>query len=229
MTSFIKSFQNFKLIFLETTTLICLAGIFLWFIYYVIKLCCSNDKYEEFKSIWKQTQQTVGRHTTELLARDEKGIGERCWHRGTKASWVFCFLFLFFHGENKSLLNLERWLSGGFLKRTFTAFLHIFIIFHHQYTIIGLTTSLLLNICCSVKIKAENKHLHFACSSFEFLLTMYFQKWDHYWFKDYEHFYERWFFKRKIFLHSHQQCIIVPVSRGLASIGCHMSTFSGQM
>lgn len=70
------------------------------------------------------------------------------------------------------------------------------IIFHHQYTIIDLTTCLFLSTWFSVINNAEINIFTSLFSSFELLLRVNFQKWDYYWLKKYEHFCERLFFKR---------------------------------
>lgn len=98
-----------KLIFLETTTLIFLAVIFHWFIEYVIKLCCYNDKHQKYKHIWEQTQRTVGKHTTQSLAGDVSGggVGDKSCRRGTKASRA-CFP----GGVKVSFLWKVDWVEG---------------------------------------------------------------------------------------------------------------------
>lgn len=149
-------------------------------------------------------------------------VGEKHGPGGTKASWGL------FHRRNEGTLNLEKCLSGGFL-RNFYCIFNDYIIFHHQYTIIDLTTSLFLNISFSIINNTEMNIFTSLFSSVELFLRMYFQKWNYYCLKEYEHFYERLFFKRKDFLNSQQQCVIALILQSLASIQHYHAAFSGQI
>lgn len=59
---------------------------------------------------------------------------------------------------------------------------------------------------------------------------MYFQKRGYYSFKEYEHFCESLFFRKKVFFYTATNNCFVPVSQNLTSIGCYpSSTLFGEM